>query len=58
MNLDRTFCASPQCQNDCGRKFTEEVRRAMERAGKPYVSMAYFCGEPDPQADGGDADVA
>lgn len=25
---DRTYCSSPNCQNKCGRKFTDEDRAA------------------------------
>jgi len=47
MNLDRTFCASPGCKGECGREWTKEHEKAAERAGKKYISMAYFCGEPE-----------
>jgi len=46
MNLDRTFCASPHCKNECGRKMTEEERKFMIAKNK-YVSWMYCCGEPD-----------
>lgn len=39
--LDRTFCASPGCTNECGRKMTHS-----EEARKPndaVVSWGYFC---------------
>ncbi len=49
MNLDMTFCASPQCKGECGRVFTDEHRRAAERIGKSRISFAYFCGEPSPE---------
>lgn len=48
--MDRTWCASPNCQNKCGRKMTDEDH---ERAlawwgGADYpVSMSYFCGGED-----------
>lgn len=43
---DRTFCASPNCKNECGRKITEEQRQdAIKR--EMLVCSAYFCGEPD-----------
>jgi len=52
MNLDKTFCASPQCKNECGRKFTEEVKQAAEKISihKP-ISLMYFCGEPEKEND-------
>jgi len=48
---DKTFCASPNCTNECGRKMTaEEAYRLKElqsfRCNLP-VSYAYFCGEPN-----------
>lgn len=46
MNLDKTFCASPQCKNECGRQYTKEVEEAAERLRPNYgVSLMYFCGE-------------
>lgn len=47
MNLDMTFCASPQCKGECGRQLTDEVKQAAKRIGKPWLSMRYFCGEPE-----------
>ena len=47
--LDRTFCASPDCKNECGRKMTDiEVtllkKMTWETPEKcPWVSYAYFC---------------
>lgn len=44
-NLDRTFCASPNCNNECGRKmnsFDLQVTIQCKRS----ISYAYFCGEP------------
>lgn len=49
MNLDRTFCASPQCKGECGREYTKAHEAAAERCGKKYLSFAYFCGEPEQQ---------
>jgi len=49
MNLDRTFCASPECKGECGRQYTEDAREAAERIGK-LLSFAYFCGEPTEEA--------
>ncbi len=42
--LDRTFCASPDCKNKCGRKMTEKEKNRMP--DYEQVSYAYFCGEP------------
>ena len=42
---DKTFCASPNCKNDCGRKMTDEEKVQSISSGL-FVSYAYFCGEP------------
>jgi hypothetical protein len=43
---DRIFCASPNCNNDCGRQLTSEDKRlAIQRC--ELICSAYFCGEPD-----------
>ena len=44
--LDKTFCASPQCKNDCGRMMSESVRKRLKIQEVRYVSYGYFCGEP------------
>ncbi len=49
---DKTFCASPDCKNECGRKMTPEDVRELEVAAKVniwngVISQAYFCGVPD-----------
>jgi hypothetical protein len=49
---DRVFCASPGCQNRCGRQLTPEIQAAAERwwggPGAP-IAYGYFCGrEPAP----------
>lgn len=42
---DKTFCASKNCQNKCGRKMTEEEKK--EVSEKPVlVCYSYFCGKP------------
>ena len=51
MNLDKTFCASPNCKNECGRQWTKEHDKAMEQAQKPYISVAFFCGLPETKKD-------
>ena len=48
--LDKTFCASPNCKNECGRKMTEEESiklKSLPTIENKYVSYAYFCGEPN-----------
>jgi len=51
--LDKTFCASPNCTNECGRKMTDEekyqLRELAYKGLEPsrWVSQAYFCGEPE-----------
>lgn len=50
--LDKTFCASPNCKNECGRKMSEKEKaqkRAFEAAQRYIlpVSYGYFCGEPE-----------
>ena len=52
MNLDKTFCISPQCKNDCGVKYTQEIGKLADRLKPHYgVALAYFCGEPDVQCE-------
>lgn len=45
-SLDKTFCASPNCKNDCGRRMTDKEREGLDSFNKQYVSYGYFCGEP------------
>ena len=45
--LDKTFCASPQCKNDCGRRMTDKERDQLTYSEAEYVSYGYFCGEND-----------
>lgn len=55
--LDKTFCASPNCENECGRKMTLSEQSSltamavlMNPDGKDIivpVSWGYFCGEPE-----------
>jgi hypothetical protein len=49
--LDRTFCISPECINECGRKLTKEIEKAAEKwwkgfkaEGGPPIAMSCFCG--------------
>ncbi len=41
---DRTFCASPNCENKCGRKPTKEDLERANALGLP-MSFGYFCSE-------------
>jgi len=56
--LDKTFCASPGCNNDCGRKMSDaEKEQYMDLVFRGYahfnlVASAYFCGEPEDEMDG------
>jgi hypothetical protein len=43
---DKTYCASPNCTNECGRKMTPNEMNEL-RASNLYYSYSYFCGEPD-----------
>lgn len=45
--LDKTFCDSPQCKNDCGRRMTDEERSRLTYLNDKHVSYGYFCGEPE-----------
>lgn len=38
---DKTYCASPNCKNECGRKMTEEEKKIVESKDLD-VSYAYF----------------
>ena len=46
MNLDRTFCASPDCKGKCDRQLTPEVEQLATRLHRP-LSVSFFCGVPD-----------
>lgn len=43
---DTTYCASPDCINECGRKMSEEVKKEADKSTLP-VAYAYFCGVPE-----------
>lgn len=49
---DRTYCASPNCENKCGRKMSIKERDELNELNKVRlfypceVSYGYFCGEP------------
>jgi len=42
---DKTFCASPDCKNQCGRQITDLQRGAAQRQGLP-IAWGYFCDLP------------
>lgn len=51
MFKDKTFCASPNCKNECGRKMTKKEEEELEAMRENCwmnvaVSQAYFCDEP------------
>ena len=46
--LDKTFCASPNCKDKCGRKLTDKlIKQAIDWWGKEDfpVAMREFCDE-------------
>ena len=45
---DKTYCASPNCKNECGRKLTPEIWDAAKKAGM-MVAQSYFCGSLVPE---------
>ena len=46
---DKTYCATPDCKNECGRKMSEEVRQLLAQDKHGRTAYAYFCGEPSQQ---------
>jgi hypothetical protein len=51
---DFTFCASPNCKNECDRKLSGEDKKLYEFLNRPDdwdgklpISYGYFCGEED-----------
>ena len=55
---DKTFCSSPHCTNECGRKMTAAEEDELVSLNAPDqwdgvlgVSYGYFCGEPEPEDD-------
>lgn len=43
---DQTFCISPDCKNECGRRLTDEIREAAKRwwgGDNPPIASAYLC---------------
>lgn len=49
LNLDRIFCVTPSCVNDCGAKMTQEERDALDaEIANGYerpLSTQYYCGD-------------
>jgi hypothetical protein len=45
--LDKTFCASPNCTNDCGHRMTDEEHQRLIYLNDECVYYAYFCGDPN-----------
>lgn len=49
--MDRTYCSSPNCKNECGRQFTEEDKKGYEawaatfRGNPPGIAYSNFCDE-------------
>jgi len=43
---DKTFCASPNCENECGRKMKDEEHYQADSLEIP-IAWGYFCGLPD-----------
>jgi hypothetical protein len=44
---DKTFCISPDCKNECGRKMSVNEIRELQKLpiwGR-NISQAYFCGD-------------
>jgi hypothetical protein len=47
---DRTFCCAPNCKNECGRQWTDELQRqADEWWGGPGAPVAFsdFCSKEE-----------
>ena len=44
---DKTYCCSPNCTNECGRKMSPEVEYLLKQDKYGITSYAYFCGEPE-----------
>ena len=41
---DKTYCASTNCENKCGRKMSEQEKQLIGE--DDLISWAYFCGTP------------
>ena len=44
---DKTYCASPNCKNECGRQMSKEIESILKADNYSRTSYAYFCGEPE-----------
>lgn len=44
MSYDQTYCASPNCINECGRKLSDKHKQELNINGFDRISYAYFCG--------------
>ena len=42
---DATYCGSPGCKNECGRKMDEKTKQMAAKSGLP-ISYGYFCSNP------------
>lgn len=44
--LDYTYCASPNCENKCGRKMSKEIQEAIDSHKYQFSMITYadFCG--------------
>jgi hypothetical protein len=40
---DKTFCASPMCRNECGRKMTDDEKKELSTLDDAQVWWGYFC---------------
>ncbi len=53
-SLDKTFCASQNCTNECGRNMSLKDKESLKELAfrgikvSTLISYAYFCGEPEP----------
>lgn len=51
--LDKTFCASPGCKNECGRQMTHDEKELLKEmafkglAVSKFISYGYFCGNKE-----------
>lgn len=55
---DRSYCCSPNCNNECGRKMSDEDKELLNKLSKKWakdypecdlgypVAYGFFCGEP------------
>lgn len=48
---DTTYCASPNCKNECGRKLTPEIWESAKKA-EMMIAQSYFCGSPEIETQG------